>query len=110
MSKVDYGTVELKLGKEKYTLVPTLDCIRKMKKWGVGGPVQAVESLREMDADKMAVIIAAGSSRGQRELEDIAQAIHRDGVIHIVAPVAEFLNKLLNPTDRDPEDTKDKGE
>ena len=56
MSRVDYGTVEIALGDETYTLKPTLDCIRKLKRWGLGSPMEAVEACRKFDPGYLAIV------------------------------------------------------
>lgn len=106
MSRVDYGTVELTVGDEEYTLTPTLDCVRKMKRWGLGSPMKAIEACREFDADMLAIVVAAGAGKGQKQLEQIAQDIHDEGVIEVTNHVVEFLTMLLNPTGKEQPDEK----
>lgn len=101
MSRVDYGTVELTVGDESYTLTPTLDCVRKLKRWGLGSPLKAIEACRDFDVDNLAIVIAAGAGIGQKQIEPLAQLIHDAGVVNVTAPVVEFLQLLLNPTGKD---------
>ena len=110
MSRVDYGTVEIALGDETYTLKPTLDCIRKLKRWGLGSPMEAVEACRKFDPDSLAVVLAAGAGLGQKQFGPLAEEIFAAGTVNIAAPLIEFLAMLLNPTGKDQEEDKDEGE
>ena len=116
MSQVDYGHVEITIGDEALTLTPTLDCVRKLKRWGLGSPMEAIEACRKFDADTLSIVVAAGSGKGQKQLEPLAQAIHDQGTSNVTAPVIDFLVMLLNPTgktvddDADSKEEDDKGE
>lgn len=110
MSRVDYGTVEISVGGETYTLTPTLDCVRKLKRWGLGSPLKAIEACREFEADTLAIVIAAGAGKGQKEFEPLAQAIHDAGTVNVTATVIEFLTLLLNPTGKERTNEEDKPE
>jgi len=114
MSRVDYGTKEVTIDGETYTLTPTLNCVRNIKRWGLGSPMEAVEACRKFDPDALAVVVASGAGLGQKQLEKLADAIHYEGTVNVTAPVIEFLAMLLNPTGKDDEDEvkedKDEGE
>lgn len=106
MSKVDYGTVEVEVGGESYTLLPTIDCIRKMKRWGLASPMAAIEACRGFDPEVLAIVIAAGSGRGQKDIGPISEAVHDHGTVSVTPKVIDFLVSLLNPTGRDAEPDK----
>ena len=110
MSRVDYGSVDVKVGGEVHTLSPTIDCVRKLKRWGLGSPIEAIEACRKFDPDTLAVVLAAGSGQGQKQLEPLAKAIHDEGTITVTAPVIEFLQMLFNPTGKDLDEEDAKGD
>jgi len=110
MSRVDYGIVEVEIGGETYTLSPTIDCSRKMKRFGLGSPRKVLELLQDMDADDMAMVVAAGAGLGQKQLEPLAKAIHDDGTIHHAAKLIEFVVTLMNPTGKEPDLDAQEGE
>lgn len=110
MSRVDYGTVEITIGDETYTMTPTLDCVRKLKRWGLGSPLKAIEACREFEPDTLAIVVAAGAGKGQKQFEPLAQAIHDAGVVNVTAEVIEFLTMLLNPTGKDKTDEEEQPE
>ena len=112
MSRVDYGTVDVEVGKDTYTLKPTLECARQIKAAGLGGPIQAIKALQDFDADILAVVIAAGAGIGRKKVDDLAEKIHFAGTINVAPKVIEFVGMLINPTGRDAVEEKDspKGE
>lgn len=112
MSRVDYGTVELSVGDEVYTLTPTLDCVRKLRRWGIGSPRNALEKCQDLDPDTLAIILAAGAGLGQKHFNELAEGIHNYGVVNVMNGIAEFLALLLNPTGKevDEQETKEQGE
>ena len=101
MSKVDYGTVEVEVGGETYVLSPTLDCIRKMKRWGLASPMAAIEACRGFDPETLAIVIASASGKGQKDLSQIAEAVHNQGTVVVTPKVMDFLVSLLNPTGKE---------
>lgn len=108
MSRVDYGTKEVIIDGKTYTMTPTLNCVRLIKRWGLGSPMDAVEACRKFDPDSLAIVVAAGAGIGQKKIEALADAIHYEGTVNVTAPVIEFLAMLLNPTGKDPELDEDK--
>lgn len=109
MSKVDYGIVEVEIGGTTYTLEPTLDCVRKLKRWGVGTPMEAMKSIESMDPDTLAIIVAAGSKQGQKQLDPLAEAIHLEGTLNVGPKLVGFVGSLMNPTGKDIDELPDEG-
>ena len=108
MSRVDCGPGECTAGDEVYTLTPTLDCVRKIKRWGYETPLKAIEACQGFDADTLAIFVAAGTGKGQRDFGPIAQALFDEGTINVTGPIITFLQMLLNPTGKDKtEDAED---
>lgn len=100
MSRVDYGTVELKLGDEVVTLKPTLAAYQKID-GRMGGLRQAIESVSSMSIDSITYILAAGAGIGQKDSKDLAEKVFREGALHVLPHVTEYLMLLLNPTGKD---------
>lgn len=101
MSRVTYGTVDVEIGGETYTLKPTLKAMDKIQgRWpeGLRGAIAASSGLGARD---LAFIVAAGTGMGAREAKDLPEAIFDDGTVHVAAPVIEYLSLLINPTGRE---------
>ena len=110
MSKVDYGTVEVEVGDEVYVLSPTIECVRKMKRWGLATPLAAIEACRGFDPETLAIVIAAGAGKGQKEISDLTESVHYSGTVNVAPKIIEFLALLMNPTGKDAEDSKEPAE
>jgi len=108
MSRLDYGTVDVEIGDETFTLKPTLECARQIKQAGLGGPIQAIKALQDFDADILAVVVAAGAGIGRKKVDDLAEKIHTAGTINVAPKVIEFVGKLINPTGRDLDEVQPK--
>ena len=101
MSKVDYGTVEVEVGDETYVLSPTIECVRKMKRWGLATPLAAIEACRGFDPETLAIVLVAGAGKGQKEISDMTESVHYAGTVNVAPKIIEFLALLMNPTGRD---------
>jgi len=111
MSRLDYGTVEITLGGKVYTLEPTLNCSRNLKKFGLGPPRMAAEKCAaSLDADDMAIVVCAGANLDRKDIDKIAHAIHGEGVVQVAAPIIDFLAMLLNPTGKTSDQDAELGE
>jgi len=110
MSKVDYGTVEINIGKETYVLSPTIECVRKMKRWGLSTPLEAMQACRGFDPETLATVIVAGSGKGQKDINPMTDDVHYAGTVNVAPKVIEFLALLMNPTGREIEDKEDADE
>jgi hypothetical protein len=103
MSRVDYGTVEVEVGDEVYVLSPTIECVRKMKRWGLSTPLNAIEACRGFDPETLATVIVSGSGKGQKDISPMTDAVHYEGTVNVAPKVIEFLALLMNPTGKEPD-------
>lgn len=112
MSRINYGQVELELGDEVYTLKPTLNACEKIEaRWGsIISACRDAEAMKFSNAD-IALVVMAGAGLGQRQLQQIRQAVFDAGQVTVLAGVAPYLSLLLNPTGQDlDEEEPDEGE
>lgn len=96
MSKVKHGTVFIDMGGEVYELRPTLAAYEKIEA-RFGGLRGALEALTRLSITDLAHIVAAGSSKGQRDIKSIKEAIFDEGVDVVTERVAPFVTALFNP-------------
>lgn len=108
MSKVDHGTVTIKIDGDHYELRPTLDAYRKIQN-RFGGLRGALESLTQLNIEHVANIIAAGSGNGQREVKNIERKVFMEGIGNVTEQVAPFVTALFNPRGDDDEEEPDEG-
>lgn len=102
MSRVNYGTIEVKVGDETYTLKPTLKAMDKIQnRWPDGGLRGAISACSGLGARDLAFIVAAGAGVGSREAKDLPEDIFAEGTVRVAAPVIEYLSLLINPTGRE---------
>jgi len=101
MSRTDYGSVDVEIGDETYTLRPTLNAMDKIGKQWPGGIGEALNGVSGLGARELAFVIAAGAGIGARLAKDLPEQIFAAGTVHLAAPVIEYLTLLINPTGRD---------
>ena len=110
MSKIDYGTVEVEVGDETYVLSPTIECVRRMKRWGLATPLAAIEACRGFDPETLAIVLAAGAGKGQKDISDLTEKVHYAGTVNVAPKIIEFLALLMNPTGKEIGEDKPEGE
>lgn len=100
MSKTLYGTLEIALGDDTYTLVPTLGAVRAIEAHfgGLRGASQAVNAL---SVDGCAVIIAGGAGLAGKDAESIAEKVWQTGVLDVSIKLTAYLVALYNPKGKD---------
>lgn len=96
MSKTLYGTVDVVLDGETYTLKPTLEAVRAIEAHfgGLRGASQAINSL---SVDGCAVIIAGGAGLKGEAAEAVAEQVWQAGVLEVSVQLNAYLVALYNP-------------
>lgn len=96
MSKTLHGTIEIALGDETYTLLPTLGAVRAIEAHfgGLRGASQAVNAL---SVDGCAVIISGGAGLTGKDAEPIAEKVWQTGVLEVSMQLNAYLVALYNP-------------
>lgn len=96
MSKTLFGTTTVTVGDETYTLMPTLDAVRRIES-RLGGLRGANQALNALSVDGTAHIVASGAGLKAEEAEDLAEKVWQAGVLEIATQVTPFLVALYNP-------------
>jgi len=96
-SKTGYGTTVVILGDNEYTLIPSLDAVRKIE-GRFGGLRPALDGLSALSIDACAAVIIAGASLNPKEAKDVPDAVFAAGVGEVTAQVVPFVVALLNPS------------
>lgn len=96
MSKTLYGTVDIKLGDETYTLTPTLGAVRAIEAHfgGLRGASQAINALSIVGC---AVIIAGGAGLNGKDAEAVTDLVWQAGVLDVSVQLNAYLVALYNP-------------
>ena len=107
MSRVDHGTVEIEFGEDDVVVLkPTLDAYKKIDK-RFGGLRLAIEEVTTMNIEKMALMVAIGSGKGQREAGELEDKIFKLGAVAVMGKLSQYLAGLMNPTGKDPSETEE---
>ena len=96
MSKTLYGTVDIKLGDETYTLTPTLGAVRAIEAH-FGGLRGASQAINALSIDGCAVIIAGGAGLKGKAAEAVAEQVWQAGVLDVSVQMNAYLVALYNP-------------
>ena len=109
MSRVNYGTVEVKVHDVVYTLKPTLKAMDRIQQKWPDGLRGAIGASQQLGARDLAFIIAAGAGINSREAKELPDLVFSYGSVHCAAPIIEYLGLLINPTGREssPEDEEE---
>ncbi|ARB26227.1 hypothetical protein HX787_20200 [Pseudomonas tolaasii] len=101
MSKTLFGTVEIRLGEETYTLTPTLSAVRAIEAHfgGLRGASQAISSL---SIEGCAVIIAGGAGLSGKAAAPISEQVWQEGVLEVATQLNAYLVALYNPRGAQP--------
>lgn len=100
MSKTLYGTVDVQLGDETYTLKPTLGAVRAIEAH-FGGLRGASQALNALSVDGCAVIIAGGAGLTGKAAEPVAEQVWQAGVVDVSIQLNAYLAALYNPKGAD---------
>lgn len=101
MSTTLYGTVEVTLVDETYTLTPTLGSVRAIEAH-FGGLRGASQALNALSIGGCAAIIAAGAGMTGKVAEAIAEQVWQAGVVEVAVQLNGYLVALYNPRGSDP--------
>ncbi|MDD1150406.1 hypothetical protein M5G25_19180 [Pseudomonas sp. TNT2022 ID357] len=104
MSKTLYGTVDIILGEDTYTLKPTLAAVRAIEAH-FGGLRGASQALNALSVDGCAVIIAGGAGLAGKDAEAVAEKVWQAGVVDVAVQLNAYLAALYNP--KGPDSGKD---
>ncbi len=96
MSNTLYGTVDIKLGDETFTLKPTLGAVRAIEAH-FGGLRGASQAINALSIDGCAVIIAGGAGLTGRDAEAVAEQVWQAGVLDVSVQLNAYLVALYNP-------------
>lgn len=107
MPKTTHGRVTITIGEDELELVPTLAAHREFSTQfrGLRG---VMESFTDMDATRMARVIAIAADIPKKEARDLDARIFVHGVADVVEQCAPFIAALVNPTG-DEEQSEGKG-
>lgn len=90
--KVGAGDVPITLGGKTHQLKPSAGAFLSISRQ-YGGLVKAMDAVRSLDADAMALVIAQGL---QSKSTKIGDYVYDAGPIHCMAPVLRYLSNLSN--------------
>jgi uncharacterized protein (UPF0261 family) len=96
MSKTLFGTVDISLDGETYTLKPTLGAVRAIEAH-FGGLRGASQAINALSVDGCAVIIAGGAGLTGKAAEAIAEQVWQAGVLDVSVQLNAYLVALYNP-------------
>lgn len=96
MSKTLFGTLEITLDGETYTLKPTLAAVRAIEAH-FGGLRGASQALNALSIDGCAVIIAGGAGLTGKAVEAVAEQVWQSGVVEVAVQLNAYLTALYNP-------------
>lgn len=96
MSKTLFGTVDITLDGETYTLKPTLGAVRTIEAH-FGGLRGASQALNALSIDGCAVIIAGGAGLTGKAAEAVAEQVWQEGVLEVATQLNAYLVALYNP-------------
>ena len=96
MSKTLHGTIEVTVGDDVYTMVPTLGAVRAIESHfgGLRGASQVVNAL---SVDGCARIVAAGAGLSGKAAEALAEQVWQAGVLEVSVQLNAYLVALYNP-------------
>jgi len=105
MSKTLFGTVDIVLVDETYTLQPTLGAVRAIE-GHFGGLRGASQAINALSVEGCAVIVAAGAGLKGKAAEAVAEQVWQHGVLEVSVALNAYLVALYNP--RGPDSGKEK--
>lgn len=100
MSKTLFGTTEIALDGETYSLKPTLAAVRSIEAY-FGGLRGASQALNALSVVGCSVIIAAGAGLTGKDADAVADQVWGAGVINVAPQLNSYLAALYNPKGAD---------
>ena len=107
MAHANYGIVDVEVGKETYTLTPSLRAMNRLNDEWDGGLRGALNKAEAFDPRDLAKIIAIGADLEEPDLDAIAEAIFDHGALKVGPSAVAFVLSLLNPRGSKTETVKD---
>lgn len=97
MPNTTHGRVVVTIGGDEYELVPTLAAHREFSAHfrGLRG---VMEAFTDMDAIRIARVIAIAADVPKKEARDLDARIIEHGLVDVVEQCAPFISALVNPT------------
>src|SRR6218665_1207933 len=95
-SKTLFGTTVVDVGGEGFTLVPTLDAVRRIES-RFGGLRGANQALNALSVDGVAHIVASGAGLKPVDAEALVEKVWLAGVLEVSMQVTPYLAALYNP-------------
>ncbi|WP_434558018.1 hypothetical protein [Pseudomonas sp. Z4-20] len=96
MSKTLFGTVDIVLMDETYTLQPTLGAVRAIEAH-FGGLRGASQAINALSVEGCAVIVVAGADLKGKAAEAVAEHVWQQGVLEVSVALNAYLVALYNP-------------
>lgn len=87
--------MEIELNGKKETLVFSVKAATAVSR-AAGGFVEAVRRVSVFDLDLCVAVITAGLERPYSSPADLAEAVHKTGVMTLSGPLAEYCSRLAN--------------
>ncbi|MFC6335487.1 hypothetical protein GIR22_08605 [Pseudomonas sp. CCM 7891] len=100
MSKTLFGTVDIVLDGETYTLKPTLGAVRAIESH-FGGLRGAAQAINSMSVDGCAAIVVGGAGLTGKDAEEMAEKVWQAGVLDVSIKLNAYLVALYNPRGQD---------
>jgi len=105
MSKTNYGTVDVEVGTEIYTLSFNLKAVRALERF-FGGISPALQELQKLQLGAAARVIIAGANLTlkPKEVEALEEDIYDFGIGEVTPSLINYVVALLNPAAKSAED------
>ncbi|WP_426117283.1 hypothetical protein [Pseudomonas sp. DSP3-2-2] len=105
MSKTNYGTVDVEVGTEIYTLSFNLKAVRAIERF-FGGISPALQELQKLQLGAAARVIIAGANLTlkPKEVEALEEEIYDFGIGEVTPSLINYVVALLNPAAKSAED------
>ena len=96
MSKTLFGTVDITLDGETYTLMPTLAAVRAIEAH-FGGLRGAAQAINAVSVEGCAAIMAAGAGLTGKDAEAMIEKVWQEGALEVSVSLNAYLVALYNP-------------
>lgn len=96
MSKSLYGQFTVSLADNDYTLIPTLEAVRKIES-RFGGLRPALDALQALSVEGTSHIIAAGANLTAKQTAQLQEEVFAAGIGEVTVQVVPYVVALLNP-------------
>lgn len=95
MAKTKDGAVEITLGGETYSMVPSMDAKKAVNRQ-FGGLKAASDRVQALDIEAIALVICLGAGVPRGRHGDVVDAAYEEAdLAALVGPVAEYLGTVI---------------